>query len=296
MAQTSHALFMRLKYFILTILFSLLLEILTSPFRAYLGGFPVSCVVGFIAFFILTIIISKRYSSKLSLGLIFLGMTLGLFIIQIPTRILDFDGTLVSLPDFICRFLGIVCGWTFMVLSGFKKWAPFSLGLLFSVFLLIWGYDYWLFKISFGTFTGHVYYKQPIPIIGHDQNDHHLTGSETKGKIVVLDFWHTACGVCFEEFPEVQSLYNKLKSDSSIIFLAVNKPLKRDSSGQAFAMLKKEKYTFPILIPSVDTLPEAFSVFLYPTTIIIDKSGTVIYRGDMGHAESIIRRLTKDGM
>ena len=291
-----HAIFMSLKSFLLTILFSFILEIIISPIRAYLGGFPVSCVVGFIAFFVLTTFFSKRFSSKISLNLIFLGVTLGLFIIQIPIRILDFDNTLISLPDFICHFLGIVCGWTYMLLKGFKKWVPFSLGLVFSVFLLISGYDYWLFKLNFGTFTGKVHYKQPIHIIGRDQNNRLITDDEMKGKLVLLDFWHTRCGVCFEKFPKVQSLYDQFKFDTSFILYAVNKPLKQDSTGQAFSMLKERKYTFPILIPTIDKLPEAFGAVFYPTVVIINKTGTVIYRGDIEHSAQIIKSLTKNGM
>jgi hypothetical protein len=90
--------------------------------------------------------------------------------------------------------------------------------------------------------------------------------------------------------------YDTYKTDTSIVILAVNKPLKQDTAGQAFADIKGKGYSFPILLPSNDLLPEMFNVISYPTTFIIDKSGKVIFRGDITNAKTTIAKLKKNNL
>ena len=61
-------------------------------------------------------------------------------------------------------------------------------------------------------------------------------------------------------------------------------------------MLQSRGYNFPILIPSVDSLPEKYEVASYPTTIVIDKSGNIIYRGEIENVNPVITKVLKNGM
>jgi thiol-disulfide isomerase/thioredoxin len=94
-----------------------------------------------------------------------------------------------------------------------------------------------------------------------------------KGKVIFLNFWATWCGPCKEEMPSMEALYRQFK-EKDFVFLTVSvdyggiKPVKE--------FIKKNRYTFPVLLdPKCETL-EVLRVKGIPTTIIIDKKGRMI--------------------
>jgi peroxiredoxin len=93
------------------------------------------------------------------------------------------------------------------------------------------------------------------------------------GKVVFLNFWATWCSPCKEEMPSMEALYNLFKG-KDFVFLTVSvdyagvKPVKE--------FIEKHRYTFPVLIdPNCETL-DLFEVKNIPTTLLIDKKGTII--------------------
>jgi len=56
------------------------------------------------------------------------------------------------------------------------------------------------------------------------------------------------------------------------------------------------EYTFPSIIPVDEELPDKFGVKYYPTTIIINEDGYVVFFGSIEKAENVIRGLIKNGM
>lgn len=131
----------------------------------------------------------------------------------------------------------------------------------------------------------------PCTIEGKNQFGKLFSIQDFQNKILILDFWHTRCGVCFRKFPIVQELYTKYKSDTSILILTINKPIEDDSTGQAFNVIKQNGYTFPVLLPKNKSLPEIFEVTSYPTTFVIDKNGKIIFKGDIELVEPILHDL-----
>ena len=118
-----------------------------------------------------------------------------------------------------------------------------------------------------------------------------VTENDFNGKIVLLDFWFTRCEACFEKFPQVQSVFYKLKSDPSVKVLAVDKPIPNDKPGEAFDVIRREGYTFPVVIAKDEELPEKYGVAWYPTTMVIDRQGKIVYRGDIEGAASMVEEL-----
>jgi len=253
-------------------------------------------LIGFVAYFGLSLFCFRKYSSKFSKGQILLALTTGLFVLHIPLKLIDFDGSLISLPDSLFHFFGIIIGFVFIKLPDYKKWVILGLSTVLAIFMYFNGYSLWLHKLNFGTFSGNVNFTSPISISGYDQNNQLITNKTFHNRIVVLDFWHTQCGVCFRKFPEVQKLYNKYGKDQAVLLFAINKPSKQDTIGQVFSMLKDRGYTFPVVVLTVDTIPQAYGVTHYPTTIIIDKTGNIVFRGVIENAEKVIDELLKNGM
>ena len=282
---------MKIKTFLKIFAFSLLLFIVISPLRSgFFGGLPVSSLIGFLLGLYLTIFCLERYKVSLKPWLIFLAVIVGLWLPLAPIRIIDFYGSLISLPDSLIHSLGIICGVLYWQLKKPVNFAALALCCAATVFMYFQGYDYWLQKLNYGTFTGNVSYAQPAEFEATDRSGALLADSDIKDKIVLLDFWTTSCGVCFQKFPYLQALHDKYKDDPAVMVMAVNTPMEGDKPGQAFGMIEERGYTFPVVITKDEQMAERFGVFTYPKTFIIANK-TVVFYGDIWLAGGKIREL-----
>jgi thiol-disulfide isomerase/thioredoxin len=186
------------------------------------------------------------------------------------------------------------------MVSGYFYWKwkkpvnifPFVLGLLIAVLLLFQGWAYWNHKYNFGTFTGKVEsHNLPAKFESFDEQRNFITDDNFKNKIVLLDFWATTCSICFQKFPQVQTLFEKYKNDSSVMILAVNSPLEEDTPNQAFEMIKEREYDFPVVITKDEFLAEKFGVKGFPTVFVINQNGQIVYKGDIEGAVKMVDEL-----
>ena len=168
--------------------------------------------------------------------------------------------------------------------------VPALLGCVVTLFVVWKGDDLWNHYCTYGNFTGRVAAQkiESYQADGLDQTGTQITNQAFENKLVLLDFWHTHCGWCFEGFPTLQAFYNKQKDNPSVAMFAVDKPLDEDENGQAFRMIAEEGYSFPVLVPSDKELPERFGILVYPTTLVLDPAGNVIYRGEINGAIALV--------
>ena len=104
---------LRWYWLLLILVFSLLIEVGTSPLRGYVS-IPLCSVVTFILFFIFQYFILKKYDKRLKAEYILIASLIGCSLLQIVGRILQ-PGSLTSLPDFLFHLLGIVLGYLFYI-------------------------------------------------------------------------------------------------------------------------------------------------------------------------------------
>lgn len=281
---------MRVKKFILILLTSGILLVLLSPVRIYLGS-EFDSLIGFVLFFLLTIYFIRKHKALLPIWIILAALILGDWLPELHMRITSFSDTLLTLPDSIIHTLGIICGFLYWRLKNPFNILTVSFGVLIVIFMFFQGYEYWYHKLNYGTFTGDVKYSLPAKFEAFDAQSTLITDNILQNKIVLLDFWYTGCGACFEKFPQVQAAYDRYKNEKSIAIFAVDQPVDEDKPGQAFQMIKDEGYSFPVLIAKDVEMAEKFGVKFYPTTFVIDRTGEIVYRGDIAGAVKMVDEL-----
>lgn len=107
---------------------------------------------------------------------------------------------------------------------------------------------------------------------------HKLSELLEEKKAVVLNFWFINCGPCKMEFPYLEEAYTEYSDALEVI--AVNPVDGTDETISAFA--KDLSLTFP-MAKGDPNWEKALGISGYPTTVVIDRYGTVgfIHRGSI---------------
>ncbi len=135
--------------------------------------------------------------------------------------------------------------------------------------------------------------------------------ADLKGKVVVLDFWHTECTVCIRTFPKIRALAAQY-AEADVVILGVTSLRGRhgdpergviDTSGSPeseFALMRdyigKVNITWPIVFTSQTLYNPEYGVESTPHIAIIDPDGVVRHRAlhpdmPMGHKVELIDAL-----
>jgi thiol-disulfide isomerase/thioredoxin len=215
-----------------------------------------------------------------------------LIVIQSFTIYTWFVWDTFGLPAVASHCFAIISAYFYSQWNASQKFLPVFLSTCFVAFMFFQGWDYWLYRINYGSFTGKVQtINLPAKFEGLNGQNEIVTEENFRNKIVLLDFWFTKCAVCFEKFPQVQAAYERYKNDPSVAIFAVDKPIEEDTPDQAFQVIKDEGYTFPVVIAKDEQLPDKFGVKFYPTTFVIDRSGQIVFRGDIEGAVKMVEEL-----
>lgn len=113
-------------------------------------------------------------------------------------------------------------------------------------------------------------------------------------KAIVLNFWFINCGPCQMEFPYLQSAYDAYKDDIEVI--AINPVDKRENNIIKYA--EQNELTLPMAMGEESWI-SAFGITGFPTTVVIDRTGTVSFMHvgavtEGGIFDSIFRYFTAD--
>lgn len=105
------------------------------------------------------------------------------------------------------------------------------------------------------------------------------TLSDYKGKTIFLNFWATWCPPCRAEMPDIQKIYEtySTEGDDGLIVLGVAAPGYGDEKDEEGIkkFLKDNGYTYPVLMDTEAELFDAYGIYSYPTTFMIDRDGNV---------------------
>ena len=114
-----------------------------------------------------------------------------------------------------------------------------------------------------------------------------------RGKIILLNFWATWCGPCKDEMPALDRLRKRLDPDTFAL-LTITTDLQREGIGH---FLRQLDVHLPVLFDEDQEVSRAYMVRALPTTIIINRDGTLLGRAvgprewDSPDAVALMRRF-----
>jgi thiol-disulfide isomerase/thioredoxin len=100
--------------------------------------------------------------------------------------------------------------------------------------------------------------------------------ADTKGKVVVMNFWTTWCGPCREWEPHFEKVAGRFAGqEKDVVFLEVNCDEDETLVGPYLA---EEKPKSSVVF--ADGLDRLLGVDSFPTTLVLDRSGKIAYRAE----------------
>jgi thiol-disulfide isomerase/thioredoxin len=98
---------------------------------------------------------------------------------------------------------------------------------------------------------------------------------DTKGQVLVINFWATWCGPCHALEPLFARVAGDFRSNPDALFLAANCD---EDESLVKTYLETDKFPMPVVF--ADGLDRFFTVNSFPTVMVIDRAGKIAYRSD----------------
>jgi thiol-disulfide isomerase/thioredoxin len=108
-----------------------------------------------------------------------------------------------------------------------------------------------------------------------------------KGKPVLLDFWASWCGPCVQSVPTLEKLRRTYESQG-LVLLGVDVGETRETVEK---FLKSKSIAYPVIMGSESGIPEAYSISVFPTFVMIGADGKVVAT-QFGFNESALSGIT----
>ncbi len=119
-----------------------------------------------------------------------------------------------------------------------------------------------------------------------DLEDHDVSLSQFKGKVVLVNFWATWCGPCKIEIPWLVELQDKYAGRG---FTVVGVAMDEEGKSAVAPFVQKERFkvggtphsmNYPIVLGNDATADKFGGLLGFPTSVLISKDGRVVKRVD----------------
>jgi thiol-disulfide isomerase/thioredoxin len=101
----------------------------------------------------------------------------------------------------------------------------------------------------------------------------YLNNDSLKNKIVFINFWMESCAPCVAEFEFLNNLYSKYKNDDRFRFITFT----NETTENARIVAHKYRLNYPIIPLPIDSLLYINYRHGFPTSIILNKEGSVYF-------------------
>ncbi len=119
-----------------------------------------------------------------------------------------------------------------------------------------------------------------------DMEGKKYTIKELRGKVVVLNYWFIGCPPCRMEMPHLNDLVDEFKS-KDVVFLGIA----LDNPNELAEFFKNFSFKYTI-IPTGDHLAMRDGIEAFPTHVVIDKNGKILFH-TAGYSASLKQALQK---
>ncbi|MFI5056846.1 MAG: thioredoxin domain-containing protein [Candidatus Acidiferrales bacterium] len=109
----------------------------------------------------------------------------------------------------------------------------------------------------------------------------------TKGSILIVNFWATWCGPCRALEPHFERVAANFRDRSDVFFLAADCD---DDETLVPPYLKEEKPKTTVVF--ADGLDRLLAVYTFPTLIVLDRDGKIAYRGEGFDPDNVENNLS----
>ena len=119
-----------------------------------------------------------------------------------------------------------------------------------------------------------------------DLEDHDVSLSQFKGKVVLVNFWATWCGPCRIEIPWLVELQDKYAARG---FTVLGVAMDEEGKSAVAPFVQKERFkvggtpqsmNYPIVLGNGATADKFGGLIGFPTSVLISKDGRVVKRVD----------------
>ena len=124
-------------------------------------------------------------------------------------------------------------------------------------------------------------YEWPL----QELNSGGINFNQSKGKVVVVNFWATWCPPCVAEMPSFQKLYDDYGNDVDFYFVTSEEPERVNR------FLEKRGYKLPVYLQSFEAPAQMQSAVL-PTTYVLSKNGEITIK-ETGVADWNSKKIRK---
>jgi len=114
-----------------------------------------------------------------------------------------------------------------------------------------------------------------------------FTLADTRGKVVVLDFWATWCGPCLKAMPKLEAI---ARAHPDVVVVAIN----IDDPAEAWSLFAERNYAMTLVAGDRET-SDRYGVSAIPHTVVIDREGHVraVFRGGAANLERQVTALLR---
>jgi thiol-disulfide isomerase/thioredoxin len=130
-------------------------------------------------------------------------------------------------------------------------------------------------------------YAQQLPVIRFVRNPDvapdfklkdfsgkNLSLSDSRGKVILLNFWATWCGPCRAEIPTLVKLQERYKDQLQIIGLVVDE----DEEDPVRQVVAAEGINYPVAMAPAEVRVQYGGITALPSVFVIDKEGRVVQK------------------
>ncbi|MFC1641655.1 TlpA family protein disulfide reductase [Myxococcota bacterium] len=110
-----------------------------------------------------------------------------------------------------------------------------------------------------------------LPVLQSADSWDRVRLSDLRGKVVLLDFWASWCGVCRNQAPILDEVARQFRSQDLVV-LGVNTG---DQPTEAMALTQRLGLSYRSLLDGDGSVAEAYRASALPTLVLIDSSGRI---------------------